>query len=132
MSMTNPLSDMLTRIRNGHMRRRSQVNCPASRLRENVLSVLKREGYIRNYRRRGAASPRPELVIELKYYEGEPVIREIGLMSKPGCRVYSSARNMPRVRGGLGVIIISTAKGIMTDHEARAANVGGEVLFRVF
>lgn len=132
MSMTNPLGDMLTRIRNGHIRRRSQVNCPASRLRENVLSVLKREGYIRNYRRRSAASPRPELVIELKYYEGEPVIREIGLMSKPGCRVYSSARNMPRVRGGLGVIIISTAKGIMTDHEARAANVGGEVLCRVF
>lgn len=132
MSTTDSLGDMLTRIRNGHMRRRSQVNCPASRLKENVLSVLKREGYIRNYRRRGAVSSRPELVIELKYYEGEPVIREIGLMSKPGCRVYSSARNMPRVRGGLGIIIISTAKGIMTDHEARAANVGGEVLCRVF
>lgn len=130
--MTDPLGDMLTRIRNGHMRRRSQVSCPASRLKENVLSVLKREGYIRNYHRRGALSPRSELVIELKYYEGEPVIREISRVSKPGRRVYSSVRNMPRVRGGLGVTIVSTAKGVMTDHEARTANIGGEILCRVF
>ena len=132
MSMTDPLSDMLARIRNGHMRRWSRVNCPASRLKESVLSALKREGYIRNYHRRGTLSLRPELVIELKYYEGEPVIREIGRVSKPGCRIYSSVRNMPRVRGGLGITIISTAKGVMTDHEARVANIGGEVLCRVF
>ena len=132
MSMTDPLSDMLTRIRNGHMRRRAQVNCPASKLKENVLSVLKREGYIRNYRRLGASSPKPELVIELRYHEGEPVIREIGRVSKPGCRVYSGVRNMPHVHGGLGIVIVSTPKGVMTDHEARAANVGGEVLCRVF
>ena len=132
MSMTDPLGDMLTRIRNGHMRRRAQVNCPASKLKENVLSVLKREGYIRDYRRRDASSPKPELVIELKYFEGEPVIREIGRVSKPGRRVYSSVRNMPHVRGGLGITIVSTPKGVMTDHEARAANVGGEVLCRVF
>ena len=132
MSMTDPLGDMLTRIRNGHMRRWSLVNCPASRLKEGVLSALKREGYIRHYRRRGTLSLRPELVIELKYYEGKPVIREIGRVSKPGCRVYSSVRSMPRIRGGLGIIVISTTKGVMTDHEARAANIGGEVLCRVF
>ena len=132
MSMTDPLGDMLTRIRNGHMRRRAQVNCPASKLKENVLSVLKREGYIRDYHRRDTSSPKPELVIELKYYEGEPVIREIGRVSKPGRRVYSNVRSMPHVRGGLGITIVSTPKGVMTDHEARAANVGGEVLCRVF
>lgn len=132
MAMTDPLGDMLARIRNGHMRRKTRIACPASKLKENVLSVLKREGYIRDYRRDGADTPKPELVIELKYYEGEPVIREIGRVSKPGRRVYSGVREMPRVHGGLGVTIISTPRGVMTDHEARAANVGGEVLCRVF
>lgn len=132
MSMTDPLGDMLARIRNGHMRRKAHVHCPASKLKENVLSVLKREGYIRDFRRDEAESPKPELVIELKYYEGEPVIREIGRVSKPGRRVYSGVRDMPRVYGGLGITIMSTPKGVMTDHEARAANVGGEVLCRVF
>ncbi len=132
MTMTDPLGDMLARIRNGHMRRKARVNCPASKLKENVLSVLKREGYIRDYRRDGVDTPKPELVIELKYYEGEPVIREIGRISKPGRRVYSNVREMPRVYGGLGVTIVSTPKGVMTDHEARAANVGGEVLCKVF
>jgi len=132
MSMTDPLGDMLARIKNGHMRRKTQIACPASKLKENVLSVLKREGYIRDYRRDSGESPKPELVIELKYYEGEPVIREIGRVSKPGRRVYSSVRDMPIVYGGLGVTIVSTPKGVMTDHEARAANVGGEVLCKVF
>ncbi|MBC6439617.1 MAG: 30S ribosomal protein S8 [Rhodospirillales bacterium] len=132
MAMTDPLGDMLARIRNGHMRRKSQVNCPASKLKENVLSVLKREGFIRDYRRDAVDTPKPELVIELKYYEGVPVIREIGRVSKPGRRVYSGVSDMPRVYGGLGVTIVSTPKGVMTDHEARAANVGGEVLCKVF
>jgi len=131
MAMTDPLGDMLARIRNGHMRRKSQVECPASKLKESVLEVLKREGYIRDFRR-GGEDGKPQLVIELKYYEGEPVIRELGRVSKPGRRVYSGVKDMPRMFGGLGVTIMSTPKGVMTDHEARAANVGGEVLCRVF
>jgi small subunit ribosomal protein S8 len=130
--MTDPLGDMLARINNGHMRRKAQVNCPASKLKENVLEVLKREGYIRDYRRKEIESPKPELVIELKYYEGEPVIREIGRVSKPGRRIYSNVRDMPNVYGGLGIIIVSTPRGVMTDHEARVANIGGEVLCKVF
>jgi small subunit ribosomal protein S8 len=114
------------------MRRKAQVNCPASKLKENVLEVLKREGYIRDYRRKEIESPKPELVIELKYYEGEPVIREIGRVSKPGRRIYSNVRDMPNVYGGLGIIIVSTPRGVMTDHEARVANIGGEVLCKVF
>jgi len=132
MSMTDPLGDMLARIHNGHMRRKPQIECPASKLKENVLAVLKREGYIRDYRRDDSVAAKPQLVIELKYYEGEPVIREIGRISKPGRRIYSSVRDMPRVFGGLGITIVSTPKGVMTDHEARAANVGGELLCRVF
>jgi len=131
MAMTDPLGDMLARIRNGHMRRKSQVECPASKLKESVLEVLKREGYIRDFRLNSEAD-KPQLVIELKYYEGEPVIRELGRVSKPGRRVYSGVKEMPRMYGGLGVTIMSTPKGVMTDHEARAANVGGEVLCRVF
>ena len=131
MSMTDPLGDMLARIRNGHTRRKTRVNCPASRLKENVLVVLKREGYIRGFRRDGEVA-KPELVIELKYHEGRPVIREIGRVSRPGRRVYSGVRDMPSVYGGLGITIVSTPRGVMTDHEAREANVGGEVLCRVF
>ncbi len=130
--MTDPLGDMLARINNGHMRRKAQVNCSASKLKENVLAVLKREGYIRDYRRKEEESPKPELVIELKYYEGEPVIHEIGRISKPGRRIYSNVRDMPNVYGGLGITIVSTPRGVMTDHEARVANVGGEVLCKVF
>jgi small subunit ribosomal protein S8 len=132
MSMTDPLGDMLARIRNGHMRRKSQIQCPASKLKENVLAVLKREGYIRDYRRDDALPAKPQLTIELKHYEGEPVIREIGRVSKPGRRVYAGVSDMPRVFGGLGITIMSTPKGVMTDHEARVANVGGEVLCKVF
>jgi small subunit ribosomal protein S8 len=130
--MTDPLGDMLTRIRNGHLRRKSSVTCPASKLKLSVLEVLKREGYIRDYRMEETEANKPQLVIELKYYEGEPVIREIGRISKPGRRVYAGARNMPRIYGGLGVAIVSTPRGVMTDHEARATNVGGEVLCQVF
>ena len=132
MTMTDPLGDMLARIRNGHMRGKSRINCPASKLKENVLGVLKREGYIRDWHRTSEMPSRPELVIELKYYEGEPVIREIGRISTPGRRIYTGVRDMPRVYGGLGITIMSTPKGVMTDDEARAANVGGEVLCRVF
>lgn len=132
MSMTDPLGDMLTRIRNGHMRRKSSVACPASKLKKSVLEVLKREGYIRDFRTDATQEKKPQLVIELKYYEGEPVIREIGRISRPGRRVYAGARNMPRIYGGLGVAIVSTPRGVMTDHEARATNVGGEVLCQVF
>jgi small subunit ribosomal protein S8 len=131
MSMNDPLGDLLTRIRNAQMRNKPKVLSPNSRLRESVLGVLKNEGYIRGYtvvERDGRA----EIEIELKYFDGEPVIREIERVSKPGRRVYTSVRNMPRINNGLGVTIVSTPKGVMADHEARDANVGGEILCTVF
>ncbi len=132
MVMTDPLGDMLTRIRNAQMRGRTSVATPASTLRARVLEVLQAEGYIRGYSEVEVAGGKREFQIELKYYDGEPVIREIKRISKPGRRVYSSARNIPRVNDGLGVSILSTPKGVMADHEARNQNVGGEVLCRVF
>jgi len=131
MSMNDPLGDLLSRIRNAQMRNKSKVTSPNSRLRENVLGVLKNEGYIRGYtvvERDG----RSEIEIELKYFDGEPVIREIERVSKPGRRVYTSVKNMPRINNGLGVTIVSTPKGVMADHDARDANVGGEILCTVF
>jgi small subunit ribosomal protein S8 len=131
MSMNDPIGDLLARIRNAQMRNKSKVSSPGSKLRESVLEVLKTEGYIRGYsvtEREG----RSELDIELKYFEGEPVIREIERVSKPGRRVYASVKNLPRINNGLGVAIVSTPKGVMADHDARDANVGGEVLFTVF
>ncbi len=131
MSMNDPLGDLLTRIRNAQMRNKSKVSSPNSRLRERVLEVLKSEGYIRGYavvEREG----RSEIEIELKYFDGEPVIREIARISKPGRRVYTSVKNLPRINNGLGVAIVSTPKGVMADHEARDANVGGEILCTVF
>ena len=131
MSMNDPLGDLLSRIRNAQMRNKSKVSSPGSKLRESVLEVLKSEGYIRGYtvtEREGRA----ELDIELKYFEGEPVIREIERISKPGRRVYASVKNLPRINNGLGVTIVSTPKGVMADHAARDANVGGEVLCTVF
>jgi small subunit ribosomal protein S8 len=131
MSMNDPLGDLLSRIRNAQMRNKSKVTSPSSRLRESVLDVLKNEGYIRGYavvQREG----RSEIEIELKYFDGEPVIREIERVSKPGRRVYTSVRNMPRINNGLGVTIVSTPKGVMADHDARDANVGGEILCTVF
>ena len=132
MSLTDPIGDMLTRIRNAQMRRRDTVVTPASTLRGRVLDVLKSEGYIRGYASVEHPSGRSELEIELKYFDGEPVIREIERVSKPGRRVYASVKNLPRVNNGLGISVLSTPKGIMADHDARDANVGGEILFTVF
>ena len=130
--MNDPLGDMLTRIRNAQMRRKNKVTTPGSRLRQHVLDVLKDEGYIRGYSTTDYGNGRTEFEIELKYYEGEPVIREIARVSKPGRRVYSSVTAMPRVANGLGITILSTPQGVMADHEAREKNVGGEVLCTVF
>lgn len=132
MSMNDPLGDMLTRIRNAQMRRRGSVMTPGSRLRASVLDVLKSEGYIRDYSTTEFGNGRTEFNIELKYFEGEPVIRRIQRVSKPGRRVYAGIDAVPRVADGLGVTIISTSQGIMADHEAREKNVGGEVLCQVF
>jgi small subunit ribosomal protein S8 len=131
MTMTDPLGDMLTRIRNAQMRKKSKVSTPGSRLRAHVLDVLQSEGYIRGYSTVDADG-QEAFEIELKYYDGEPVIREIARISKPGRRVYASVKNIPRVANGLGVSILSTPKGVMSDAEARDQNVGGEVLCTVF
>ncbi|WP_119462778.1 30S ribosomal protein S8 [Rhodospirillaceae bacterium SYSU D60014] len=132
MSMSDPLGDMLTRIRNAQRAGKQAVSSPASKLRANVLEVLKREGYIRGYTRGDGQEGGAELKIELKYHEGEPVIREISRISKPGRRVYSKIADLSRVYNGLGISILSTPRGVMSDSEARVANVGGEVLCRVF
>ncbi len=132
MSMSDPLADLLTRIRNGQMAGKDSINAPASNLRVNMLDVLKREGYIRNYERYNVRNGIDEVRIELKYYEGEPVIKEISRISRPGQRVYSSIKALPKVYNGLGISILSTPRGVMSDTEARAANVGGEVLCQVF
>ena len=130
--MNDPLGDMLTRIRNAQMRGKSSVNTPASKLRRWVLDVLKDEGYIRGYSETEIVNGVSELEIELKYYEGQPVIQEIQRVSKPGRRVYSSVKTMPVVRNGLGISIVSTPKGVMSDNAARENNVGGEILCSVF
>ncbi|SDG47853.1 MULTISPECIES: 30S ribosomal protein S8 [Thalassobaculum] len=132
MSMSDPLGDMLTRIRNGQSARKSVVSSPASRLRANVLEVLQREGYIRGFSQDDVRAGVAEIKIELKYSEGEPVIKEIKRVSTPGRRVYSKIKDLPRVYNGLGIAILSTPRGVMSDNEARAANVGGEVLCQVF
>ena len=132
MTTHDPISDLITRIRNAQMRNKSKVSTPGSRMRANVLEVLKSEGYIRGYATLEHAGGRSEIEIELKYADGAPVIREIDRVSKPGRRVYVSAKNLPRVNNGLGISVLSTPKGIMADHDAREANVGGEVLFTVF
>ena len=132
MPMNDPLGDMITRIRNAQMRNKSKVSTPSSKFRERVLEVLKSEGYIRGYAAVEHAGGKNELEIELKYFDGAPVIREISRVSKPGRRVYASVKNLPRVNNGLGVAILSTPKGVMADHDARDANVGGEILFTVF
>jgi len=132
MTMSDPLGDMLTRIRNAQMRRSSKVSTPGSRLRQHVLDVLKSEGYIRGYATVDFTNGRSEFEIELKYYDGEPVIRRIERVSRPGRRVYTSVKTIPRVANGLGVSILSTPKGVMSDSDARDNNVGGEVLCRIF
>ena len=132
MAVNDPIGDMITRIRNAQMRNKSKVSMPGSKQRERVLEVLKSEGFIRGYASVAHASGRSELEIELKYFDGEPVIREIARVSKPGRRVYASVKALPRINNGLGVAILSTPKGVMADHDARDANVGGEILCTVF
>jgi len=130
MALNDPLGDMLTRIRNGQSAHKAAVNTPASKLRVSVLEVLRREGYIRGFRREDIGHG--ELSIELNYHNGEPVIRELRRVSKPGRRIYSPVKDLPRVYNGLGIAILSTPRGVMSDAEARAAHVGGEVLCTVF
>ncbi len=132
MSMTDPLGDMLTRIRNGLRAKKDLVTAPASRKRQRVLEVLEREGYIRGFEHTDLGGGKAELKILLKYYEGDPVIRSISRVSSPGRRVYSSVSDLPRIRNGLGISIVSTPKGVLSDAEAREANVGGEIICNVF
>ena len=131
MAMTDPLGDMLTRIRNGQSARKDSILTPASKLRANVLDVLQREGYIRGYSEEQLAGQKG-LRIELKYFEGQPAIQHLARVSKPGRRVYSGAQELPHIRNGLGTVIVSTPRGVLSDAEARAQNVGGEVLAEVF
>jgi small subunit ribosomal protein S8 len=130
--MSDPLADLLTRIRNGQRVLAKSVKAPDAKLHRNVLDVLKREGYIEGYMEEELRAGVRELTVELRYSGGEPVVKEIRRVSKPGRRVYTSARSMPLFYNGLGVSILSTSRGVMSDHEARAANVGGEVLCSVF
>lgn len=132
MAINDPLGDMLTRIRNAQMRNKSKVTSPASQLRVRVLDVLQSEGYIRGYTKTDFDGGKAEIEIELKYFDGEPVIQKIQRVSTPGRRVYSSAKNLPTIANGLGVSIVSTPKGVMADHQARQENVGGEVLCQIF
>jgi len=131
MALTDPLGDMLTRIRNGQTARKDSVTTPASKLRARVLDVLVREGYIRGYSEE-ALGVHPGLRIELKYFEGQPAIKHVARVSKPGRRVYSGSKELPIVRNGLGITIVSTPRGVLSDNEAREQNVGGEVLAEVF
>ena len=131
MAMTDPLGDMLTRIRNGQQARKDSILTPASKLRAHVLDVLQREGYIRGYREE-ALGQHAGLRIELKYFEGQPAIQHVSRVSKPGRRVYTGARELPHVRNGLGTVIVSPPRGVLSDAEAREQNVGGEVLAEVF
>jgi small subunit ribosomal protein S8 len=130
--VNDPIGDLLTRIRNGQAARLMSIRCPASKQRVNVLEVLKTEGYIRGYTPEKTAAGHADLVIELKYADGKPAIREISRVSRPGRRVYSKIQDVPRVYNGLGISVLSTPRGILSDRDARAANVGGEVLCRVF
>jgi small subunit ribosomal protein S8 len=131
MAVTDPLGDMLTRIRNGQRARKDSVLSPASKLRVRVLEVLQREGYIRGYSEE-EMGPAKGIRIELKYFEGQPAIKHVARVSKPGRRVYSGSQELPRIRNGLGITIVSTPKGVLSDAEAREQNVGGEVLAEVF
>ncbi|MEN2494834.1 MAG: 30S ribosomal protein S8 [Hyphomicrobiaceae bacterium hypho_1] len=130
--MNDPIGDMLSRIRNAQMRSKVTTTMPASNMRSRVLEVLKDEGYIRGYVQIEHKGVRPEIEIELKYNNGEPAIREIQRVSKPGRRVYSSVRDIPTVANGLGMVILSTPKGVMSDWRAREENVGGEIICNVF
>ena len=132
MQVNDPIGDLIARINNAQMRKKPKVSTPGSRLRVSVLEVLKNEGFIRGYTSVDHSDGRSEIEVELKYFDGQPVIREMSRVSKPGRRVYVAVRNLPRINNGLGVAILSTPKGVMADHDARDANVGGEVLCTVF
>ena len=132
MAINDPLGDLLTRIRNAQMRRKEKVSTPGSKLRAHVLDVLKEEGYIRGYTSTDFGNGRTEFEVELKYFDGQPVIKQIERVSRPGRRVYADVNSVPRVANGLGVTIVSTPKGVMADHAARELRVGGEVLCTVF
>lgn len=132
MSMSDPLSDMLARIRNGQMGRKAQISCPYSKLHANVCTVLKDEGFIRGFKIEDGENNRKTLLIDLKYADGKGVIRQIDRVSKPGRRVYTNVKSMPRFYNGLGILVVSTPRGVMPDYKARAENVGGEVLCQVF
>ena len=132
MTLTDPIGDMFTRIRNGQMRSLNSVNIPSSNYRRNILEILKNEGFIKDFYIEKSENNKINLKINLKYYEGNPVIKEIKRISKPGRRVYSRATSIPRVMNGLGLAILSTPKGVMSDTEARKNNIGGEIICRVF
>tara|TARA_Y200000002_G_C22499041_1_gene586339 strand:- start:272 stop:670 length:399 start_codon:yes stop_codon:yes gene_type:complete len=132
MTLTDPIGDMFSRIRNGQMRSLQSVNIPSSIFRQNILKILKNEGYISDYYIEKNENNKSFLKINLKYYEGDPVIKEIKRISKPGRRVYSRATSIPKVMNGLGLAILSTPKGVMSDTEARKNNIGGEIICRVF
>ena len=132
MTLMDPIGDMLTRIRNGQQRKIAKVEMPSSTLRLKILEVLKTEGFISSYRIEKKENNKVSLIVDLKYYEGTPVIKDIRRISKPGRRVYSRATSIPRIQNGLGLAIISTNKGVMSDIEARKNNIGGEIICRVF
>ena len=132
MTLTDPIGDMFSRIRNGQMRSLNSIEIPSSKFRKNILKILKSEGYIKDYFIEKSENNKIILKISLKYYEGYPVIKEIKRVSKPGRRVYSRATSIPKVMNGLGLAILSTPKGVMSDAEARKQNVGGEIICRVF
>ena len=132
MSLIDPVGDMITRIRNAQMRQLSKVNIPSSRFRTKILDVLKQEGYIADYKLNSESNKKPFITVNLKYSNGLPVIKEIKRVSKPGRRIYARADSIPRIQNGLGLAIVSTSKGIMTDSDARNKNIGGEIICRVF
>ncbi len=132
MSFTDPIADMITRIRNAQMRLLSDVSIPSSKFRAKILDVLKDEGFISNYKFSGENGKKGELVVNLKYNKGLPVIKEIKRISKPGRRIYTKAISIPKIKSGLGVAIVSTSKGIMSDNDARLKNIGGEIICKVF
>lgn len=132
MAFSDPIGDMLTRIRNGQKAGRATITSPASTLRENILEVLKEEGYIRGYAREKRSEGLEEITIELKYYENRPVIRQLTRVSKPGRRIYAKIKDLKPINNGLGVVVLSTPKGVLSDGKARELNVGGEVLCNVF
>ncbi len=132
MTLTDPIGDMFSRIRNGQMRLLNSIDIPSSNFRKNILKILKDEGFIKDYYIEKSKNNKISLKINLKYYEGDPVIKEIKRISKPGRRVYSRANSIPRVMNGLGLAILSTPKGVMTDSEAKKNNIGGEIICKVF